>query len=1181
MKRILTLLLAVVTITTAAEDIELYVGNSAIKTGKKPQVLIIFDNSGSMGTTEQIKEPYDPSKTYPAIGGDNSLSEKFIYYTKGSGIDASSIVPDSPSEQRRFLDEINSCETARERLAVVGYYTGHIREYAFQGNSGSWQEIPSNNGANIEVIDCWDDIQLQNPKNAGKVKQNGSLISLPDGYPVDGKGTKQAPIYYTENVGDSNTKFGTGEVVTLYTDNYLRWLHSTSINNVNLSRMEIAKSTISNLILSAPSVDFGLEIFNLDYPLDQRDGGRIVAGIREMSDTNRDNLLNIIDNLNAQTNTPLCESLYEARRYLGALSVDFGNDDSNFSNWYHANRPPRDTSIENHSTYISPYSGCSNEVYIILITDGVPTMDNRADSYIQGLPDIGAPFSINGSTNYLAALAGWMHSHDLNSQLDGDQIATLFTIGFGEDAVNDAGELLRAAADNGGGKYYPADDPSKLLSSLQSAISEILRVNATFVAPSIASNNFDRTETLDSVYYAMFLPDRGPRWQGNLKKLKVLNGKQVDRTSAPAIDNDGNIAASAKTFWSSSAQPDGNDVTKGGVAEMLRAKTNRKIYSDIGGVTGSLVDFTLTAAQNFFGGATQLANEMNISEADIADYIAWAQGQDIDDVDQDGNTTENRFDIFGDPLHSKPLVINYGGSAANQDIRIIVGTNAGALHMFDDNGDTVDESWAFMPREFFKQYKELRNNFPSSPKVYGVDGSASAYILDKNGDGTVSASAGDKAWIFFGLRRGGSSYYAIDVSNPDSPSLMWHIDSSTPGFSELGYSWSKPKVAYSALNIASSTAKPVLFIGGGYSINKDADGVGTPDSVGRAVYMLDAESGNLLWSLTPASNSSTNTHFAGINDSVPSSIAVMDSDSDGLADRLYFGDTGGNVWRVDMPSDDPNSSSSPWTVIQLASLGGTTDLDDRRFFSEPAIVRTLITKTLQSTTTDADGNTHTVISRQEVPYDAILIGSGDRTSPADTSTDDKFFMIKDPNITTQSFTAGTSPSVVTLSDLYDYTDNPFGQTMSDAQRQTLELAVSAKSGWFVDFVAPGEKSVSPATAIAGVAYFNSFKPAASVTTNSCTLNTGGGTLYAIDLALGTTVYSWRTLDVGDRVPDTPTVIIPPAISGPSKLLFVGVGKGDGDGTLTLCESGNCDPNDPNTGISLETMRTYLYVKEDE
>ena len=81
MKRILTLLLAVVTITTAAEDIELYVGNSAIKTGKKPQVLIIFDNSGSMGTTEQIKEPYDPSKTYPAIGGDNSLSEKFIYYT--------------------------------------------------------------------------------------------------------------------------------------------------------------------------------------------------------------------------------------------------------------------------------------------------------------------------------------------------------------------------------------------------------------------------------------------------------------------------------------------------------------------------------------------------------------------------------------------------------------------------------------------------------------------------------------------------------------------------------------------------------------------------------------------------------------------------------------------------------------------------------------------------------------------------------------------------------------------------------------------------------------------------------------------------------------------------------------------------------------------------------------------
>ncbi len=169
-------LLGVILLLTQAQlwaDIDnLYVGNTAQRIGNKPQVLIIFDNSGSMNTYEEVTAPYDPNITYPAIGSLNSLSDKFVYFTKGTGVDNTSApTPDSPSESRRFLDSINSCQIARERLATVGFYTGHIREYAFQGNSGSWQEIPDNNGANIEVIDCWDDVRLQNPNNAGIKKK--------------------------------------------------------------------------------------------------------------------------------------------------------------------------------------------------------------------------------------------------------------------------------------------------------------------------------------------------------------------------------------------------------------------------------------------------------------------------------------------------------------------------------------------------------------------------------------------------------------------------------------------------------------------------------------------------------------------------------------------------------------------------------------------------------------------------------------------------------------------------------------------------------------------------------------------------------------------------------------------------------------------------------------------------
>ena len=238
--------------------------------------------------------------------------------------------------------------------------------------------------------------------------------------------------------------------------------------------------------------------------------------------------------------------------------------------------------------------------------------------------------------------------------------------------------------------------------------------------------------------------------------------------------------------------------------------------------------------------------------------------------------------------------------------------------------------------------------------------------------------------------------------------------------------------------------------------------------------------------------------------------------------------------------------------------------------------------------TDEEGVTTTVVTRQERPYEAILIGSGDRSTPSATDTDDKFFMVRDETVFTQSFSATSTPptpAAIEITDLYDYTNDPFGQTMTTQERETLELAVSSKSGWFVDYAGSGEKSLSAATAVAGVAYFTSFTPASGSNSNTCELSAGAGVLYAVDLALGTTIYDWRQLSVGDRIPDTPTVIIPPDDSSEhNKLLFVGVGKGTDGGTITLCSSDNCeqgDPDDDEPSISLKTMRTYLYVTEGQ
>jgi len=1182
-----------ISLISYSEDIELYIGDAAQRSGNKPQVLIIFDNSGSMNSLESVDEPYNPAIVYPAVGGLNSLSDKFIYFTKDGVDGASAIAPDSPSESRRFLDAINSCATARERLASVGFYTGHIREYAFQGNSGSWQEIPDNNGANIDLVDCEDDVNLvaENPEvNAGIEESGGTIGDLPDGFPIDGEGSKQTPVYYTPNAADSNVIWS-GEVVTLYTDNYLRWANSESLEQVNRTRLEIAQDTVTDLIESAPSVDFGLQVFNYDHPGEfVRDGGRIVFGIQEMTALARAELVDIIDlEIDGETNTPLCESLYEASRYFGGMSVDFGDNDSNYEgNTYRGNTPPRDTDIEDEGVYGSPFSSCTNEVYVIIITDGEPTQDLAADTYIKALPDIGLPFDVNGTDNYLAALAGWMHTHDLHSTLPDVQSATLFTIGFGQDAIDDAGALLLEAANLGGGQYYPAKDPSALLASLQSALTNILEVNTSFTAPSVASNNFDRTETLDSVYYAMFVPDHGARWQGNLKKLKVTDGKQVDRTGAAAIDDNGNISKDAKTFWSTNTSPDGNDVKKGGVAEMLRTKTDRVIISDLG-LLGGLTPLNSDNAETYYGDSATLAAKLDVADvnAEIDGMFNWAKGIDVDDADNDSSTTDIRSDIFGDPLHSKPLVVNYGGVSTNQDIRIIVGTNAGVLHMFDDNGATVDENWAFMPKEFFPKIKTLRENFTSSGKSYGIDSPAISYLLDKNGDGSIDSASGDKAWIFFGLRRGGSSYYAMDISDPDQPELMWHIDATTPGFEHLGQSWSQPKLGYSAINIENGKPKPVLFFAGGYDTTKDNLAVGSSDSVGHAIYTVDAETGVLKWSISPEATSATNTQYTGITDSIPSSVATLDSDSDGLTDRLYFGDTGGNLWRVDMPGNDPFSGTTPWTIFKLAELGGTTHETDRRFFSEPSIARTFISDTIETTTTDVDGNSTTVVTQQERPYDAILIGSGDRSTPAEIDTDDKFFMIKDGNIISTSFvTTPTHPQIVIPSpilegDLYNYTNNPFGGTLTTAARQSLEIAVGNKRGWYIDFLGDGEKNTASAIVINGVTYFTSFTPAAvSADPDSCELSDGSGILYAVDLAFGTTVYDWRTWEIAAGIPDTPSIIITkdPVVTDPTdpeEPCTVDCPAEDKIIATIKLLAGKIIP----LGISLETSRTYLYVTE--
>ena len=70
----------------------------------------------------------------------------------------------------------------------------------YKGSTGSWKNIPKTNGANVRVIDCWDDIRLSDPTNASYRLSNSVDVVMPSGYPVDGQGTKQKPggVYHQQ-----------------------------------------------------------------------------------------------------------------------------------------------------------------------------------------------------------------------------------------------------------------------------------------------------------------------------------------------------------------------------------------------------------------------------------------------------------------------------------------------------------------------------------------------------------------------------------------------------------------------------------------------------------------------------------------------------------------------------------------------------------------------------------------------------------------------------------------------------------------------------------------------------------------------------------------------------------------------------------------------------------------------
>src|SRR5690606_27462982 len=83
---------------------------------------------------------------------------------------------------------------------------------------------------------------------------------------------------------------------------------------------------------------------------------------------------------------------------------------------------------------------------------------------------------------------------------------------------------------------------------------------------------------------------------------------------------------------------------------------------------------------------------------------------------------EELKNTWGDPLHSEPVLVNYGGSSDNN--RIFVSGNDGMLRAI--NSQTGAEEWSFMPYEMIRKANLFTVDRPglalnNDRQAYGLD----------------------------------------------------------------------------------------------------------------------------------------------------------------------------------------------------------------------------------------------------------------------------------------------------------------------------------------------------------------------------------------------------------------------------------------------------------------------------
>ncbi|WP_299733728.1 PilC/PilY family type IV pilus protein [uncultured Endozoicomonas sp.] len=906
----------------------------------------------------------------------------------------------------------------------------------------------------------------------------------------------------------------------------------------------------------------------------------------------KDHLISLVNKMYPSGGTPLTPTYYEAAKYFK----------------------------EGSGANPSPITNVCQRNYAVILTDG--EANNNSWSAINNIADLTGNDSCYHDTprdgeRCSRTLASWLNETDLFPAMGNIQNVITHTIAFGKQNNDDVETFMKELAQNGGGNSYVATNAAALAKAFSNIKGSIIQDESSFVSPGVTANQFNNSRHLSQVYYSVFKPSKSDRWQGNLKKYQLIEDEKngltldiYDKEPKLAVDKaTGFFNKNAYSFWSDVS--DGRSVDKGGAGSQIPAANDRNLFTFMGSNPGGqavLLD--------------QNTHKLHKNNASITTTLLDLPLSDTTTRDQTLEWIRDPAIWLGDPLHSTPALATYRCKVdvypcpeytsvkeadsdkvkrvEIQELMIFFGTNDGFFHGV--NSISGKEEFAFMPAELLKNLPKLKQNETTdrtlgNGRPYGIDGSPTLWVNDINNNGVIyggydtlnddtsktfldpdKPNAGEFVYAYVGMRRGGKSYYALDVTTPNSPKLLWKIAGGDTGFERLGQTWSKPVKTKIKTG---STTRDVLIFSGGYDPEQDKLSLYQTDAIGNAIYIVDAKTGALIWS---ASNDSTaKLELTKMNYSIPGGVRVIDLEGDGLADQLLFADVGGQIWRLFInnctssdtsecvvsnnsamnqlvwPSDSDGDGHWAKDEGVFAYLGPNTNTqmdgaiiqkqNSRRFYVEP-----------DASLFRLNGATHL----------ALAIGSGNRPDPLGRVNEhiiDRAYSLATPSFENPKVTADNAaqkrvPNHTLLkhgnTQLLDITntlavspEDTFGATTADS-----------KKGWFITLEA-GEKVMTETVTFEETMYFNTYLPSSKLL-NTCNAVAGKARAYAVDLQTGTPVKDENddgSLTTSDRYSNLANSGLPPNTS----ILFP-----EGSKDALVCVGAECDPLE----IGADKQTTY-------